>query len=155
RRRTHPAAGRRDAQEDGRIHQYIGLMRLAVITAYFDEDRATIERCLASVRSQTVPVDHLVVADGRPQGWIADTEARHIVLDRSHSDFGDTPRMIGLMLAIREGYDAIQFLDADNLILPGHAAMATAAMRDTAADMLVLKRLFLRPDGSVIDFRTH
>jgi hypothetical protein len=127
-------------------------MRLAIITAYFKEDRAIIERCIRSVRSQSVPVDHLLVADGHPQAWIGTEGVRHVALDRNHGDFGDTPRAVGLVLAIREGFDAIQFLDADNLIYPDHARMAATLLRDTKAHMLVLKRRFLRPDGSELPY---
>jgi glycosyltransferase involved in cell wall biosynthesis len=127
-------------------------MRLAIVTAYFNEDRATIERCIASVRAQTVPVEHILVADGRPQDWIPGAGVRHIVLDRAHGDFGDTPRMIGLVLAIREEFDAIQFLDADNYVLPQHAAVAEALLNESGAHMLVLKRRLLRPDGSDLNF---
>ena len=126
-------------------------MRIAIVTAYFNEDRPTLERCIESVRSQTVPVEHILVADGRPQDWVPAAGMRHIALDRSHGDFGDTPRVIGLLLAIREEFDAIQFLDADNLVYPRHAAMATALLRETGAHMLVLKRRVLRPDGSALN----
>ncbi|HZM46982.1 MAG TPA: glycosyltransferase family A protein [Burkholderiales bacterium] len=129
-------------------------MRIAIITAYFDEDRATVERCIESVRAQEFPVEHILVADGRPHDWIPATGVRHVTLDRSHGDFGDTPRMIGLMLAIREGFDAIQFLDADNLVFPQHAAMAVTLMRENAVHMVVLKRAFLRPDGSALNFKS-
>ena len=129
-------------------------MRIAIITAYFDEDRATLERCIESVRSQAVPVEHILVADGRPRAWIPPTGVRHITLDRSHGDFGDTPRTIGLTLAIREAFDAVQFLDADNVLFPRHAALATAALRESGAHMLVLKRSFLRPDGSTMNFKS-
>lgn len=129
-------------------------MRIAIITAYFREDPAIIERCINSVRSQTVPVEHILVADGHAQDWIARENVRHIALDRNHGDFGDTPRAIGLLLAIREGYDAVQFLDADNLIYPHHAEMAAGLLRGTSAHMLVLKRRFLRPDGSVLSYRS-
>lgn len=127
-------------------------MRIAIVTAYFDEDRATLERCIESVRSQTAPVEHILVADGRPRDWIPATGVRHVTLDRSHGDFGDTPRTLGLLLAIREGFDAVQFLDADNLVFPQHTATATATLRESGAHMLVLKRVFLRPDGSAMNF---
>jgi len=130
-------------------------MRIAIVTAYFKEDRATLERCIASVRSQALPVEHILVADGRPQDWVRDAGVRHVVLDRPHGDFGDTPRMIGLVLAMREAFDAIQFLDADNVVYPQHAAMAAALLADGAAHLLVLRRRFLRPDGSALDFTTN
>src|SRR5262249_40897980 len=127
-------------------------MRIAIVTAYHKEDRPTLERCIASVRSQGAPVEHILVADGHPQDWIRDAGVRHVVLDRSHGGFGDPPRMIGLMLAIREEFDAIEYLDADNLLFPRHAAMATALLDESGAHVLVLKRRFLRPDGSALDF---
>jgi hypothetical protein len=127
-------------------------MRIAIVTAYFNEDRRIIERCMASVRAQTVPVEHILVADGHPQDWVRAAGERHITLDRSHGDYGDTPRMVGLVLAMREGFDAVQFLDADNLLYPQHAAMATKLLRGTGAHVLVLKRRMLRPDGSALPF---
>jgi glycosyltransferase involved in cell wall biosynthesis len=127
-------------------------VRLAIITAYFQEDRATIERCIESVRKQSVRVEHILVADGHPQDWVAASGLRHLALDRAHGDFGDTPRLAGLVLAIREGFDAIQFLDADNVIYPHHAAMAAALLQDTGAHMLVLKEHHLRPDGSILNY---
>ena len=125
-------------------------MRIAIVTAYFKEDRATLERCIESVRSQAVPVEHVLVADGHPQDWVRGAGVRHVILDRPHGDFGDTPRLVGLMLAIREAFDAVQFLDADNVVLPRHAAMAAARLAESGAHLLVLKRRFLRPDGSAI-----
>jgi len=127
-------------------------MRIAIITAYFKEERATIERCIDSVRSQTQPAEHILVAHGHPQAWIGAGNLRQIVLDRNNDDFGDTPRAIGLVVAIREGYDAVQFLDADNVIDPHHVAMSAGMLRSTGAHMLVLKRRFLRQDGSVLNF---
>lgn len=127
-------------------------MRLAIVTVYCAEERRTLERCLASVRSQALPVEHFVIADGHPQDWLRDAGVRHVALDRAHGDHGDTPRMVGLVLAVREQFDAVQFLDADNLLYPQHAAMAAGLLRDTGAHLLVLKRRMLRPDGSVLNF---
>jgi hypothetical protein len=39
-----------------------------------------------------VHVDHIVIADGLPQDWINDEPVRHIKLDTSHNNFGNTPR---------------------------------------------------------------
>jgi len=127
-------------------------MRIAIVTAYYRETRAVLARCIDSVRAQTAPVEHILVADGEPQEWAVRSGARHVTLDRSHGDFGDTPRAVGLALAVREGYDAVQFLDADNLILPHHAAMAGALLEESGAHLLVLKRRFLRSDGSVMPY---
>jgi cellulose synthase/poly-beta-1,6-N-acetylglucosamine synthase-like glycosyltransferase len=47
-----------------------GTVRYAIITPYYKEERRLIERCMASVRKQTVPTDHFLIADGHPQDWI-------------------------------------------------------------------------------------
>ena len=49
---------------------------------------------MASVRRQTVPTEHLLVADGHPQDWLESESVRHLRLDRSHGDFGNTPQEI-------------------------------------------------------------
>ncbi|NLH83743.1 MAG: glycosyltransferase family 2 protein [Phyllobacteriaceae bacterium] len=126
--------------------------KVLVITAYHGEDRATIERCLDAVARQSVPVDHLLVADGRPQAWIDGVGVRHVRLDREHGDFGNTPRGVGVTLAISEGYDALCFVDADNWPEPNHveACLAAAAATAEPCDWVLAKRFYHRPDGSWI-----
>ena len=41
--------------------------RCIVVTPYYTEDRSTLERCIRSVRSQSVATEHLLVADGNAQ----------------------------------------------------------------------------------------
>lgn len=65
-------------------------MRVAVITPYFKESRAWIERCIQSVRKQSFACEHFLVADGHAQDWIEGEEVRHLRLDRSHADYGAT-----------------------------------------------------------------
>jgi len=50
-------------------NQESATMRVAVVTPYYKEPEAWLARCLTSVREQTYPVTHLVVADGHPQPW--------------------------------------------------------------------------------------
>ena len=68
--------------------------RFAVVTPYYREPRAIIERCIASVRAQTTGCDHFLVADGFPQGWIDEGQIRHIRLDQPHKDYGNVARGI-------------------------------------------------------------
>ncbi len=124
---------------------------ILMVTPYYREARATLERCIASVASQSVPTAHLLVADGHPQEWIAKAGVRHIVLDRSHGNFGNTPRAIGLMAGIGEGYRAIGLLDADNWIDPDHMEACLAAAGCVAdADYVIAQRRFRRIDGSIM-----
>jgi glycosyltransferase involved in cell wall biosynthesis len=125
--------------------------RYAIITPYFKEERRVLERCINSVRTQTLAADHFVVADGHPQGWLDGQSIRHLKLDRSHSDFGNTPRGVGALLAMAEGYAGVGFLDADNWLEPYHIASCVEASRRRAdCDYVIAQRNLCRPDGSVM-----
>ncbi|HXW71243.1 MAG TPA: FkbM family methyltransferase [Methylocella sp.] len=129
-----------------------GSPRVAIITGYYKEERQLLERCIRSVRQQTITADHILVADGFPQDWIDTRDVRHIRLDRKHSDYGGTPRGIGSLLAIAEEYDAIGFLDADNYLEPNHLELALlAASRVAVCDYVIARRHFRRPDETIIN----
>lgn len=94
-------------------------LRVAVVTPYFKESPATLQRCLTSVRAQTYPqVVHYMVADGFPQNALLTQwpGVRHIQLPNGHANFGCTPRGVGAQCALADGFDVVCFLDADNLI---------------------------------------
>lgn len=100
-----------------------GLMKVAVVTPYYRESETVLRRCLDSVQAQTYrQVTHYMVADGHPRHDVLQHYAAvvHVPLPRSHGDFGDTPRGVGGMCALSEGADVCLYLDADNLLLPGH-----------------------------------
>lgn len=128
------------------------LGKYAIITPYYKEERTIIERCMASVRRQTVPTDHFLVADGFPQDWVDTTGVRHLKLDRSHGDFGNTPRGMGALIAIAEEYSGIGFLDADNWLEPDHveACLAAASASPATCDYVIAQRTFRRLDESII-----
>lgn len=126
--------------------------RYLVVTPYYKEDRGLLERCINSVKNQTVAIDHLLVADGFPQDWIDAAGVRHVKLDRSHGDYGNTPRGIGAVLAISEGYDGFCFCDADNWLEPNHVALCIhiAEKAGEDCDYVVSRRFFRRPDETII-----
>jgi hypothetical protein len=62
------------------------------------------------------------VSDGFPQDWLDSANVRHIRLGRPHNDAGNTPRGLGALLAVSEGYDGIGLLDADNWYDEDHIA---------------------------------
>jgi hypothetical protein len=126
--------------------------RVAVVTPYYKERRAWLERCIESVKVQDYEATHFMVADGFPQDWIDGAGVRHVRLDQSHADYGNTPRAIGGMLAVSEGFDAICFLDADNWYRPDHisSCLTLAQQADQPVDYVVACRDFVRDDGSVI-----
>src|SRR5579863_2363016 len=126
--------------------------RCIVVTPYYTEDRSTLERCIRSVRGQSVGTDHLLVADGHPQDWIDHEGVRHLRLDRSHADHGNTPRGVGALLAAAEGFDAIALLDADNWVDCNHLeiCLSAAARAGRKCDFVIARRRFRRQDGSVL-----
>lgn len=127
--------------------------RAAVITPYYREDAFQLRRCIDSVKAQTVPTDHYVVADGHPQDWIEGTGVQHIALRRGSRNFGNTPRSIGALAAMAHDYDAICFIDADNWIDPDHVETCfAAASAAKGADYVIARRRFVRMDGSALDY---
>lgn len=130
------------------------MRKIAVVTPYYKEAREVLERCLASVAGQSVAADHFLIADGYPQSWLEAQPVRHLTLDRAHDNFGNTPRAIGALLAIGEGYDAIGFLDADNWLETDHLAHCLEVAEgasDGPCDYVLAKRIFWRPDGGILE----
>lgn len=125
--------------------------RVVVVTAYYQEPRQQIERAITSVKAQSVAADHILVADGHPQDWVDDAKVRHIRLDTSHRDYGNTPRGVGALLAVSEDYDAICFLDADNWLEADHVELAIAAAKQSpGCDYVVARRFLRRPDETIL-----
>jgi hypothetical protein len=125
--------------------------RPIVITPYYKEDPVMLRRCMASVHHQTVPTEHMLVADGHPQDWLESEPVRHLRLDRPHGDFGNTPRGVGSLLAAAEGFAPIIMLDADNWLEPGHVeACIRAAASAPGTDFVVATSQFRRPDESIM-----
>lgn len=132
----------------------ISQKRYAIITPYYRESRETLERCIRSVRNQTAPVDHIMVADGHPQDWIDVAGVRQLRLDRAHGDSGNTARALGAMMAIAEQYDGIGFLNANNWLEAEHIATCAetfrAASERSRVDYVIARRNLCRPDESVL-----
>jgi len=126
--------------------------RFAVVTPYYQEPRAILERCTASVRAQTRPCDHFLIADGFPQAWIDERQARHISLDQPHKDYGNVARGIGALLAVSEAYDGIGFLDAEigwtrimSRLASGRAGAAPISSSPSAASCGLTAAIFTSP----------
>jgi len=128
--------------------------KFAIVTPYYKEERPLLERCLDSVRAQSVTADHILVADGVPQDWLDRLAIRHIKLDRAHGDYGNTARGVGALLAVAEDYDGIGFLDADNWLEPDHIELclaAAATVSGEGCDYVIAQRNMKRPDGTTIE----
>ena len=102
-------------------------MKICVVTPYYQENLDWLLQAHASVKSQTIEARHILVCDGSAPAPIPDFQGTHIVLRRNYRDYGNTPRLIGCYNAITQDADAIAFLDADQLVLPGSFAVAVHA----------------------------
>lgn len=123
-------------------------MKIAVITPYYKETDAQLERCIDSVSKQTYGnVTHVLVSDGFPKPWRGKgTNFEHISLPCSHSDAGATPRAIGGLSAFSRGVDAIAFLDADNWYEPEHIEKMVETTISKKANAVVATRTIYSMD---------
>ena len=128
--------------------------RYIFVTPYYKETRACLERCIASVKRQPMGADHILVADGFPQDWLDQAGVRHLRLDRAHGDYGNTPRGVGSLMAVAEGYEGIGLLDADCWLEPDHLEHCLAQAGEVGFEkcgFVVTSRTLRRPDESIID----
>ncbi len=125
-------------------------MKVAVITPYFRETPAILQACHASVARQTHPCTHILVADGFPMPEVDTWPAQHLLLACSHDDNGNTPRCIGALSAMNQGFDAVAFLDADNWYETDHIAGLVALQARSGAAVCTAGRSLRRLDGTVL-----
>jgi hypothetical protein len=125
-----------------------GKIKVAVVTAYYDEDKSVLKKTADSVQAQTFSCTHIMVADGHPNAIIDDWPAKHIKLPWSHRDCGDTPRSLGAQSALSQGFDAVAFLDAGNWYYPQHIETMVRATLQTGAQVCTGTRSLHRTDGS-------
>ena len=125
-------------------------MQVGIVTPYYRETLDVLQKCHESVRSQTHACTHFMVADGFPRAEISGWEVQHIVLARSHADVGNTPRAIGSLSAMNQGFDAIAYLDADNWYYPHHVEAMIQLHQQTGAAVCTTRRTIHRQDESLM-----
>jgi hypothetical protein len=129
-------------------------LKISVVTPYYREPIDVLRKCHASVRDQTVPAVHYLIADGFPQTWIDGESPRHTVhlkLPKAHGDCGNTPRGLGALLAFADGAQAICFLDADNTFDADHVEHCLDTYRShPQADFIAALRRIVLPDGTLV-----
>jgi hypothetical protein len=125
-------------------------LRVAVITPYYRESLEILRHCHESVRAQTYPCTHFLIADGHPRQEIAAWPAQHLILSQCHDDLGNTPRAVGSLSAMNQDYEAIAYLDADNWYYPNHVEAMLNLQRQTGAAVCTASRSLHRLDGSLI-----
>lgn len=122
-------------------------MKVAVVTPYHREPIEVIRRAHESVLNQSFPVDHFVVADGHPSSQVSTWDVNHIVLPKEHQDAGNFARGLGALEALRLGYDAVAFLDADNWYNSDHIQTCVETANKYNADIVKSWRSLHFRDG--------
>ena len=119
----------------------IGTRGAAVITPYYKESLAVLERCHRSCQEQQGdwPLRHVMVADGHPRPELAGWNVDHIVLPQAHGDNGNTPRCLGAISAINQGYWRLCIYQTWQLpcrknLLPDPRDTAMGATKPTSID---------------------
>ncbi len=130
-------------------------MRVAVVTPYYKEPLEVLKRCHDSVRAQIHhKAEHILVADGHPRPELDAWDAQHISIPAS-DDCGDTPRLVGAVIASTSGVDAIAFLDADNWFEPDHLATLVTMHELTGHPIVTATRFLRRLDGGPLGVCTE
>lgn len=127
-------------------------VKVAIVTPYHQEDLGKLWRCHASVRAQTCATTHFMVADGFPNPSLQDWGVQHLRLPVSHADGGDTPRGLGALSALNQGYDAVGFLDADNWIAEDHVESCLATCARHRAPIALASRQIVLSSGEYCTF---
>lgn len=125
-------------------------MKVAVITPYYRTPLAWLHQCHRSVKAQSHPCTHILVADGEPLDNVDELDAQHIRSIGPNRDYGNAARSIGSVAAIRQGFDAICFLDADNWLRPDHVALMVALHRESRAPVCTSSRALYHVDGTYL-----
>jgi predicted O-linked N-acetylglucosamine transferase (SPINDLY family)/cytochrome c-type biogenesis protein CcmH/NrfG len=128
-------------------------LKVAVITPYHGESEAMLRQGHESVLAQTYPATHILVSDGPGAPFVRGWQAQAMELPVAARDNGHTPRAIGALAALRQGFDAIAYLDADNWLHPRHLEHLVRGHLRTGAPVVASRRIYCRwDDGSPMPF---
>lgn len=123
-------------------------MKIAIVTPYYRTPLDWLHECHRSVKDQTHPCTHIMVADGEPVATVDKFDALHLTSIGPNHDVGNTARAIGSIAAIRQGFDGICYLDADNWYRPDHVERMVALHRERGAAVCASARTLHHIDGT-------
>lgn len=125
--------------------------KVAVITPYFNEPLEFIEKANHSVINQYIPCDHIIISDGEDKNnQLKKLKCISLELPFSYNNNGNTPRSVGINLAISKGYDYIAFLDADNWFHSEHILSLVNLLKKNNSNIGCSFRTFHNEAGEII-----
>ena len=78
-------------------------------------------------------------------------DVNHIILSEAHNDYGNTPRGIGALSAINQGFNVILFLDADNWFENKHLeSVLEMKIANLSFDIISTYRNLVLPSGEIV-----
>jgi hypothetical protein len=89
-----------------------------------------------------------MIGDGPNASKIEIPSARIYRLKKHFNDFGESPRRFGVRCALKEGFNVIAFLDADNWYFPHHLASLLEAHKQSGAKVCTARRVFVDLNGA-------
>ena len=130
-------------------------MKVAVVTPYYQPERNALLQCYQSIKGQTHRCTPIFVADGDPLDIVDKFDGLHIKSHGPHEDVGNTARGIGSIIAMRQEFDAICYLDADNWYELNHVANMVALHKETGAAVCSSARNLHHIDGTLLGLCTE
>jgi len=125
-------------------------MSVAVITPFCREPEDWLRTCIDSVRRQTFPCTHVLVADGaETPDWLP-PETQLIRLPQPHRDYGNLARAVGSASAIAQGFHGIAWLDGDNWYEPDHIESLWRLHLETEASICTSSRTLVKLNGETL-----
>ncbi|MGI9450750.1 MAG: glycosyltransferase family 2 protein [Geminicoccaceae bacterium] len=125
-------------------------MKVAVVTPYYRPNIEWLRLGHQSVQKQLLSCRQIFVADGEPIDLIDEFDAEHIRFSSPNRDHGNTARAIGGIAAVRQGFDAICFLDSDHWLDPNHVQSLVELHSKTGADVCVASRRLHHLSGELL-----
>ena len=126
-------------------------MKIAVVTPYFREPPEILQRCMESVRAQTHPCTHYMVADGHRNPVVdgSGSGLRPIALPDAHGDYGGVARTIGSLRAAAETLKEVERLTRLGITINTFMLDDSPGLRAFVERMTRINRgraLYSRPD---------
>jgi Glycosyl transferase family 2 len=126
-------------------------MKIAVVTPVFQSNRSWLEKCLASVRQQTIRCTHFLINDGDPSligcNWPG-VDFFH--LPQTHANEGFTAMAIGALSAVAQNYDAVAFLGADHWFETTHLQQLVEMHKAKGAAVCTAGRKLVDGEGRLL-----
>ncbi len=121
-------------------------MKVAVITPYHGEQEAWIRAMADSVAAQTHPATHILVGDGVRHDTLDGDGRVHMSLPEASNDSGGTPRAVAGAWAVRNGFEMVVYVDADDRIEGDFVASLVRAREKVGAEVLSVPHAYYDRD---------